>query len=306
MSPSMFDVRLCDRPVHQGHMTERLAMRVLVTGSSGKVGREAVASLKAAGHQVIGLDLKAGMDSDVRTIACDCTDFGQVMGVMSGVDTLDAPEAVVHLAGIPAPGLAPDAEIFRTNTLGNYNVFTAATRAGIRRIVWASSETILGLPFDMPPDFVPLDESHPDRPEWSYSLTKKIGETIADELVRWHPDLVIVSLRFSNVCDADDYAQRAASVADPSLRKMNLWSYVDVRDTGEACRLAVEADLRGHERLIIAAADTLIDTPTAELMRTHFPDVLVKAPLEGFRSLESSARAAELIGYRPQHSWRDQ
>jgi nucleoside-diphosphate-sugar epimerase len=281
-------------------------MRVLVTGSSGKVGKQAAAALGVAGHEIIGLDRQAGIDGKVRTLACDCTDFGEVMGAMTGVDTIGSPEAVVHLAGIPAPGLAPDAEIFRTNTLSTYNVFTAAVRAGIRRIVWASSETILGLPFDTPPAFVPLDETHPDRPEWSYSLTKKLGETMADELVRWHPELTIVSLRFSNVCDAEDYEKREQTVADPAMRKANLWSYVDARDTGEACRLAIEADLQGHHCLIIAAADTIVDIPSAALMATYFPHVPIKAPLDGFQSLESSARAAERIGYRPQHSWRDQ
>jgi nucleoside-diphosphate-sugar epimerase len=281
-------------------------MRVLVTGSSGKVGKQAVAALGAAGHEVIGLDRQAGIDGKVRTLACDCTDFGEVMGAMTGVDTIGSPEAVLHLAGIPAPGLAPDAEIFRTNMLSTYNVFTAAVRARVRRIVWASSETILGLPFDTPPAFAPLDETHPDRPEWSYSLTKKLGETMADELVRWHPELTIVSLRFSNVFDAEDYKKREQTVADPAMRKANLWSYVDARDTGEACRLAIEADLQGHHRLIIAAADTIVDIPSAELMATYFPHVPIKAPLDGFQSLESSARAAERIGYRPQHSWRDQ
>jgi len=281
-------------------------MQVLVTGSSGKVGKAAVAALQAAGHSVTGVDLASGMNGEFRTVACDCTDFGQVTSVMTGVDTVAAPEVVVHLAGIPAPGQAADAETFRVNTLGNYNVFTAAARAGIRRIVWASSETILGLPFDQPPAFVPLDESHPDRPEWSYSLTKKLGETMADELVRWHPGLAIASLRISNVFDAGDYKTREAMVKDPSLRKMNLWSYVDARDVGEACRLAIEADLAGHERMLIAAADTVIDRPTAELLETYFPDVPVNGPLATYQSLESSARAAELIGYRPKYSWRDQ
>lgn len=280
-------------------------MHILVTGSAGKLGRAAVAALRSAGHTVTGFDTKGSVEGDFVTIGGDCTDFGQVFSAMSAVDTVPRPNAVLHLAGIPRPGVAPDEAIFRINTLGNYNVFMAAVRAGIRRIVWASSETILGLPFSQAPDFAPIDESHPDRPEWSYSLTKKLGEVMADELVRWNPDLSIVSLRFSNICNDDDYAVRAAADKNPSLRKANLWSYVDVRDAGEACRLAIDAGLPGHERMIIAAADTIVDRPTVDLLKEFFPDVPVKGDLTTFQSLESSDRAAELIGYRAQHSWRD-
>lgn len=280
-------------------------MHILVTGSSGKLGVAAVAALKAAGHAVTGFDVKGSIDGDMITIDGDCTDFGQIISAMSGVDMVPKPDIVLHLAGIPAPAVAPDEVIFRTNTLGNYNVFTAAARAGIRRIVWASSETILGLPFNHPPAFVPIDEDHPDRPEWSYSLTKKLGEVMADEMVRWNPELSIVSLRFSNICNDDDYALRGAVDKNPSIRKANLWSYVDVRDAGEACRLAIEADISGHERMIIAATDTIIDRPTADLLREYFPDVPVKENLATYQSFESSARAAELIGYHAQHSWRN-
>jgi nucleoside-diphosphate-sugar epimerase len=278
-------------------------MKVLITGSDGKIGREAVAALQAAGHEVIGLDLKSSVKKDMRTIACDCTDFGQVMGIMSGVDTLSRPDAVLHLAGIPAPGMSSDDVVFKTNTLGNYNVFTAAARVGIRKLVWASSETIFGLPFTTPPDFVPLDETHPDRPEWSYSLTKKIGETMADELLRWYPGLSIISLRFSNVITEEEYAN-LSDMIDEGERKSNLWSYVDARDAGEACRLAIEAVTIGHERLVIAAADTIVDRPTEELMKEYYPNVPIKKTLNKYESLETSSKAAELIGYYPKFTWR--
>ena len=281
-------------------------MLVAVTGSSGKIGREAVASLIAAGHKVIGLDLKPALTAGVRTVGCDCTDFGQVMGALSGVDPVPGrPDAIVHLAGIPMPGLTTDQTVFAANTVSTYNIFSAAARLGIWRIAWGSSETILGLPFTTPPAFAPLDETHPDRPEWSYSLSKKVGETMADEFCRWHRELTIVSLRFSNVYAEADYAARAAIEANPKLRRGNVWGYVDARDAGEACRLAIEADLSGHERMIIAAADTVVGTPTAELLASHFPDVPMRGPADGNVSLLSSARAREKIGYVPRHSWRD-
>ncbi len=227
------------------------------------------------------------------------------MGALSGVDPAGrVPDAVVHLAGIPAPGLATDEATFSVNLRSTYNIFSACARLGIRKIVWASSETILGLPFDEPPAFAPVDETHPDRPNWSYALAKQLGETMADNFVRWHSEIAIVSLRFSNVFTAEDYAGLEAMQADPARRKWNLWSYVDAEDAAQACVRAAEAEVRGHQKLIIAAADSLIDQPSTELMRAHFPDVSLR-PVEGFQSLLSSARAAALIGYRPQYSWRD-
>jgi nucleoside-diphosphate-sugar epimerase len=129
---------------------------------------------------------------------------------------------------------------------------------------------------------------------------------MADEFTRWHPELSIVSLRFSNVFEAADYAQREAIVRNPGQRKANMWGYVDARDAGEACRLAIEADVSGHQRLIIAAADTIVDIPSAELMSTYYSDVPLRGTLEGSVSLLSSAAAGQMIGYTPRHTWRDQ
>jgi len=278
-------------------------MNVIVTGCNGKIGREAVIALKRSGHNVIGIDLRSSNKENLRTIECDCTDFGQIMSIMTGTDTYDKPDAVLHLAGIPAPGLSSDEIIFKNNTLANYNVFTAAAKAGIQKIVWASSETILGLPFTTPPDYVPLDEHIPDRPEWSYSLSKKTGEVIADEIVRWYEGLSIISLRFSNVITAEEYDTLRSTIKEDE-RKSNLWSYIDARDAGEACRLAIESKVEGHERLIIAAADTISERPTEELLNQYFPDVTRKKQFSKFESLENCSKAAQLIGFYPKFSWR--
>ena len=280
-------------------------MRIIVSGGSGKVGRAAITALKAAGHKVVNLDIKPSPDG-ARTIPVDCANFGEVMGALSGIDTASAtPDAVVHLAGIPTPGISTDHRVFENNTMSTYNVFSACIRLGIKRLVWASSETVLGLPFDEPPAFAPLDETHPDRPNWSYALSKALGESMADNFVRWQDDLSIISLRFSNVYSGDDYQAVPEIQRRTGSRKFNVWGYVDARDCGEACRLAVEAALPGHTRLIIAAADTLMDTPSAELMAEHFPTTPLREGLGTYESLLSSKAAAKLIGYLPKHSWRD-
>jgi len=284
-------------------MEEAPALRVAVTGGSGKIGREAVKALRAAGHRPISFDLRPSPDG-ARTAIADFTDFGEAMGALSGVDTLGGRfDAVLHLAGIPSPGLAPDHKIFEVNTLSTYNVLSACQRLGIRRIVWASSETLLGLPFAEPPPFVPLDETV-CRPEWSYSVTKLLGETLADTFARWTPGMSVTSLRFSNVFSTEDYQTLPQILARPDLRKFNLWSYVDARDCAAACRLALEAAIPGHAAYVIAAADTLADAPSAELMARFFPQTLLRRPLHGFESLLSSEKAGAILGYRPQHTWR--
>lgn len=281
-----------------------MALKIAVTGSAGKVGRATVHALKAAGHRVTCLDLIAPPDGP-RTVKLDCTDLGAVLEALSGIDTVSGrPDAVVHLAGIPMPGLTTDSAAFDTNVSATYNVFSACARLGISRVVWASSETILGLPFDTPPAFVPLTEDHPDLPSWSYALSKQLGETMAETFARWNPAMTILSLRFSNVYAGRDYDAVAAIQARPESRKFNLWGYVDAEDCGSACALAVEAPVTGHHTMIIAAADNIAGKPSADLMAQHFPGVSVEA-LSGDQSLLSSAAAQRLIGYVPQISWRD-
>ena len=280
-------------------------MKILVTGCAGKVGRPTLKALRAAGHQVTGVDIVPRKAGDRHAMA-DLTDFGVAMGIMSGIDMLSGkPDAVIHLAGIPAPMLTDDQRVFQVNTMSTYNVFSAASRLGVQKVVWASSETLFGLPFTTAPDFLPIDESHPSRPEWSYSLAKEMGERMADQFVRWAEGMSIISLRFSNVFSSEDYAMLPAILAKNDARKFNLWGYVDADDCAQACVKAVEADLPGHHRMTIAADDALSERPSAELSATFFPGVPLSALPHPHASLLSNATAERLIGYRPQISWRD-
>ena len=284
-------------------------MRIAVTGSNGKLGMAAVSALREGGpkggHRVTGFDIAASTYGD-ETVRLDCADFGAVIGALSGVDTAARRfDAVLHLAGIPKPGATTDEEAFRVNALSTYNVFSAAARLGIGRVVWASSETVLGLPFAEPPQFAPIDESHPLLPNWSYALAKMLGEAMAEQFVRWHPEMAIVSLRFSNVYATADYDAVPTIQADPASRKWNLWGYIDAEDAASACRCALEAALSGHVPLIIAAADNIAGADSRALMAAYFPGVPLADALIGDASLLSGGRAAEMIGFAPRFSWRD-
>ena len=279
-------------------------MHVAVTGGSGKLGRHVVDRLRADGHDVLVLDQHGERWSG--WLAIDLTDYGQVVDALGGVRGEQPPvDAVVHLAAIPAPGLHADVATFRNNMLTTFNVLHAATRLGIDKVVMASSETVLGLPFDTPPPYVPVDESYPPRPESVYSLVKVLEETMAAHLCRWHPDLALTALRFSNVMDVEDYRAFPAFDADPQARKWNLWSYIDGRDGAAAVSLALARTTPGYECAIIASPDTVMSRPNAELVEAVFPGVPVTGELGEHDTLLSIQRARQVLGYRPEHSWRD-
>ncbi|MCU1444995.1 MAG: UDP-glucose 4-epimerase [Cryobacterium sp.] len=280
-------------------------MKIALTGGSGKLGRTVLARLRAEGHEVLNLDRDGARGAGFLRI--DLTDYGQVIDAFSGVDDQATGfDAVVHLGAIPAPGLVPDVATFHNNMLSSYNVFQAARRAGIRRIVYASSETVLGLPFDTDPPYIPVDEEYPARPESTYSLVKHLEEQMAIELVRWDPLLSVTALRFSNVMDPEDYAGFEAFQDDPTLRKWNLWGYIDGRDGAQAVLKALQSAPPGFERFIIAAADTVMRRPSAELAAEVFPNVSVAAGVAGRTTLLSIDKARRLLGYSPEHSWQDQ
>jgi nucleoside-diphosphate-sugar epimerase len=274
-------------------------MRVCVTGGSGRAGRAVVSDLLAHGHWVVSVDLvPPSVDLGAAVVLrADLTDYGQAVEVLADVDS------VVHLANIPAPEIRTPAVTFNANMVMNFNVFRAASQAGLARVVWASSETTLGLPFDVPPRYAPVDEDHYPVPTTTYALSKVASETIADHIAQWS-GIPFIALRFSNILGPTDYQEFPSYWGDPTARKWNLWGYIDERDAATACRLALEADISGSASFIIAAADTVMTRPSAELMREVFPGVPLTKDVQGTGTLLSIERAGQALGFAPQHSWR--
>lgn len=281
--------------------------RVVVTGSSGRLGPAVVQHLAEHGWDVVAVDVAPPREPQrAKFVRADLTDLGQVVELLTGFDESAPVTAVVHLAAVPAPGLRPDAATFANNVPATYNVFRAARIAGIKNVVWASSETVLGLPFDVPPPYAPVDEEYTVRPETTYSLGKAVEEEMARHLTRWDPALKLVGLRFSNVMLPEDYAMFPGWQDDPRKRVWNLWGYIDARDGAQAVRLALEADLTGWEAFIVANADTVMERDSASLMAEYFPDVPLQRPLQGRETLLSIDKARRVLGYEPQFAWQDQ
>jgi nucleoside-diphosphate-sugar epimerase len=291
-------------------MTATNAQRICVTGATGKAGRAAVEHLRRSGYDVLATDvvLTPG-DVAAGVLRADLTDYGQATEALRGTS------AVVHLANIPAPGRSTPAATFHENITMNFNVFHAAAALGLTRVVWASSETTLGLPFGhgpeqipggsgQPPRYAPVDEDHFPYPNTTYALSKAASETLAEQLSRWS-GIPFVGLRISNIHDPGEYERFPSYWRDPHLRKWNLWGYVDNRDVAEACRLGLEADITGSQNVIIAAADTVMNRPSLEVLNEVFPGVIIKTEIGEFGSLLATDRAKEVIGYEPRHSWRD-
>lgn len=272
--------------------------KIVVTGGSGKAGRAVVRDLLEHGYEVLNVDLVPSREPIAPFLKIDLTDYGQTVEALKGAD------AVVHLAAIPAPGLIGDQATFDINTISTYNVFSAAVLHKLQRVVWASSETTLGLPFDDPvPHYAPIDEDHPLYPQTSYSLSKVVGEEMARHFSRWG-GIPFIALRFSNVMEPHDYERFPSFQHDPMIRKWNLWGYVDARDVAQSCRLSLEADIQGAEAFIIASADTVMLRTNRDLMAEVFPGVPLREGVGDHETLLSVEKAKRILGYKPGSWWR--
>jgi nucleoside-diphosphate-sugar epimerase len=277
-----------------------MAQRICVTGANGLAGRAVVRDLLEHGYDVAATDIVARFGED-NVLRADLTDYGQAVEALTGAD------AVVHLANIPAPGLATPAVTFNANMTMNFNVFQAAAKLELGRVVWASSETTLGLPFDVPPRYAPVDEEHYPVPTSTYALSKVASETVAGQIAQWS-GIPFVALRFSNIMEPKYYEEFPSFWDHPLLRKWNLWGYIDERDVALSCRLALEADADAvgpASSFIIAAADTVMNRPSADLLAEVFPDVPLTRDVGKFGTLLAIDHARRVLGFEPEHSWRD-
>ena len=291
-------------------------MRVLFTGGSGKAGRHAVAHLISNGHRVLNVD-KTPLELDgVDNRIADITDAGQMYDVMSsyaGFDELNpgtgAPrfDAVVHFAAVPRILLMTDNECFRVNTIGTYNVIDAAVKNGVRKIVFASSETTYGVCFadgERKPDYIPVDEEHPTIPEDSYAMSKVVNEATARSFQR-RSGFDIYGLRINNVIEPHEYEQNfPAYMTNPEVRRRNIFAYIDARDLGHMVDRCLAVDGLGYQVFNVSNDNHSVGTPTSELIERFYSSVPVKNNMAEDETFYANGKAKEMVGFSPRHDWR--
>lgn len=275
--------------------------QVLVTGGSGKAGKWVIEHLLQHDYEVINADQKTS--PLVRTYHVDLTDLGQAFGVVEGK------EAVIHLAAIPWPGEHTAEVVFRNNVMSTFNVLQAACVLGVKKVVLAGSESALGFPFmfrRFSPRYLPIDEEHPLLAQDAYGLSKIVLEELGRGFVRRNPQMSVISLRLSYILQPEDYAaELQAAWQDEKRNDFNLWAYIDARDVAEACRLALEYGQPGFEAFYIAAADTLMQQPTLQLVQRYYAGVeTIHEGFGGRMSPLDCSKAARLLGFRPRHTWQ--
>ena len=283
-------------------------MRILITGARGKVGRAAVAACVAAGHEITALDLAAPVferpePGEPRYLQVDLTDPGSAFAAVRDQD------AVIHAAAIPEPTRNPPHIVFSNNLMGVFNLLEASIRLGVGRFVNVSSETVPGFYFpERPflPDYVPVDEEHPIRPQDPYALAKHFGEELCDAAAQ-RSDIRCISIRPSWVQSTANYARNLGpQLRDPDEPSAGFWAYIDAEDLADALRLAAESQLPGHAVIYIASPDIASTLTLPELVRRHHGDAVevreLDRPDAGGISI---AKARRLLGYDPRRSWRD-
>ncbi|WP_170476361.1 NAD-dependent epimerase/dehydratase family protein [Ruegeria arenilitoris] len=290
-------------------------MRILFTGGSGKAGRHAVAYLAAQGHRVVNVDKVPLNHPGVSDRLADITDAGQVydiMGAYAGYDELEAGtgvpsyDAVVHFAAVPRLLMTSDNECYRVNTLSTYNMIDAAVKFGVRKIVFASSETTYGVCFadgERKPEYLPVDEEHPVVPEDSYAMSKVVNEVTARSF-QCRSGFDIYGLRINNVIEPHEYERDFPHyIANPEVRRRNIFAYIDARDLGHMVECCLKTDGLGYQIFNVSNDDHSVDVPTSDLIESFYKDVPVK-PMGSSETFYSNKKAKDLVGFEPKYSWR--
>jgi nucleoside-diphosphate-sugar epimerase len=290
-------------------------MRILFTGGSGKAGRHVIPYLLDRGHRVLNADRVPLDHPGVDNLRIELTDSGQVFNALTSLaalDELDAPEkpvfdAVVHFAALPRILIEPDNETYRVNTISTYNVIEAAVKLGIRKIVFASSETTYGICFaqgEVRPDYLPVDEEHPTVPHDSYAMSKVANEVTARSF-QARSGVDIYGLRINNVIEPHEYARDfPAYLENPDLRRRNIFAYIDARDLGRMVDCCLRTDGLGYEVFNVANPDLSVGLTNAEVRARYYSGVPVTREMGEHETFYSIDKAKRMLGYAPEHGWR--
>jgi nucleoside-diphosphate-sugar epimerase len=277
--------------------------KIVVTGGSGRLGQFVIRELLAYRYEVLSLDRVPPREKLCPTWIADLRRAGDLFEAAKGA------YGIVHLGAYQAPNLTSDAETFSNNVTATYNLLRAAADLGVNKVVIASSTAAFGFIYAKSlwaPDYLPLDESHPSKPQDSYGLSKVVGEQIADSIATVHKGVTISSLRFPGVNFDLSYTSFRERWLNPPARASGFWSYIDARDAAMTCRLALEAKFHGHEVFIASALNNCMIQPTAELIRKYLPKGAKIKKVSGTHwSCVDSAKAKRILGFKPNHVWQD-
>ena len=289
--------------------------KIFVTGGSGKAGKHLIQYLLEKGYSVVNADLVPLAMNGVDNINLDITDSGQIFNALSGyanIPELKSGEglknfkAVVHLAAIPRILVKPDNETFRINTLGTYNVMEAATKLGIKKIIFASSETTYGFCFAQGnpiPKWLPIEEDYETSPTDSYGLSKVLNEKTGEAFQK-RTGIDIYALRIGNIIEPDEYHRFEEFCENPSIRLRNLFNYIDARDLAQAIELCIKKDGLGYEVFNVTHNINSVSLTTEEIIKQFFPNVKMRRNMEKYESILSSKKIRDVLGFNPAHDWK--
>ena len=277
--------------------------KVVVTGGSGRLGQFVIRELLAHGYQVLSLDRVPPREKLCMSWLVDLRQSGDLF------EALRDAYGIIHLGAYQAPNLAPDTETLSNNVSASNNVLRAAAGMGVKKVVMASSTAAFGFIYAhklWAPEYLPLDEAHPSKPQDSYGLSKVLGEQIADSIVSVHKQMTVSSMRFPGVNFDLTYESFRDRWRSPQTRASGFWTYIDARDAATVCRLALEAKFTGHEVFIASAPLNCMIQPTKALVKEYLPAGAKLKKVAGTHwSCVDSAKARRMLGFKAQHVWQN-
>ncbi|KAJ5698992.1 hypothetical protein N7462_000997 [Penicillium macrosclerotiorum] len=298
-----------------------MGKRIIVTGGSGKAGQHVIAYLLDKGHDVLNLDLvplSGKLGDRVHTMRVDLADSGQVYSAFTSHFHLTEPfreplglipDAVIHLAGYSRNMLAPDSETFRANALSTYNVIEAASKLNIKKIIIASSITVYGVSYaegDVDYPSFPVDEEVDANPMDTYAITKVCGERVARGFARRFGNDIYV-LRIGRIVSPEEYTEAMfdSYVKDPASWASHGWSYIDTRDLGQICDLAVQKNGLGFQ-IFNTVNDEITNytTSTTEFLAKVSPKTPFTREMGPRDAPICNQKIKDMLGFRQNHPWQ--